>query len=266
MVRTVDQLKEGHYARKQLFSRSWLISWSHGRRFAVGQRLALGLGAQRLLDYGCGDGTFLALLAEQPGAPASAVGAEVHDSLVADCRARLSGHAGLTFLTVGELDQPEWRLTFDAIICMEVLEHVVDWQPVFDRWEQVLAPGGHILISVPVETGPAVLIKEVVRRVAGWRGIGDYPGQDPYTASELVRSIFTGRRQHIPRRAHPTAGGLPPHHDHKGFNWKVLLDALTQRYTLRRMYRSPLPLLPAGLNSQVWFHLTKPLSSTLNPA
>jgi SAM-dependent methyltransferase len=257
MAPIAEPIRKGHYARKQLCSRSWLISWSHGRRFALGCRLAADFRGQRLLDYGCGDGTFLALLADRPTAPKIAVGAEVREGFVRDCQARLGERAGLSFVCVAELDRPGWEASFDAIVCMEVLEHVVEWGPVFDRWDRLLAPGGKVLVSVPVEIGPAVLVKEVVRRVAGWRGIGDYPGQAPYTAREMIRSVTAGASQHITRPVHRAGEGVAPSHDHKGFNWKVLRKALADRFLLRRTYRSPLPFLPAGLNSQVWFLLQK---------
>ena len=52
----------GDYARKQIYCPSRVVAWSHGSRFdlarAAGRRRPR---AARLLDYGCGDGTFVAL-------------------------------------------------------------------------------------------------------------------------------------------------------------------------------------------------------------
>jgi len=58
----LDLLSRGHYARKQIFSRSRLVAWSHGSRFDLARRLVAPRAGQRLLDYGCGDGTFLGLV------------------------------------------------------------------------------------------------------------------------------------------------------------------------------------------------------------
>jgi hypothetical protein len=54
-------LNSGHYARKQLFSRSRIVAWSHTRRFQTALKLVAPFAGERLLDYGCGDGTFLTL-------------------------------------------------------------------------------------------------------------------------------------------------------------------------------------------------------------
>ena len=65
-------LRDGHYAAKQIFCNSQLIAWSHRRRFETGLALARQLQGRRVLDYGCGDGTFLALLHAGPTPPANA--------------------------------------------------------------------------------------------------------------------------------------------------------------------------------------------------
>src|SRR5271165_6380724 len=81
--------ESGHYARKQLYGGAWLITWSHRRRLQLARRLAARFRGRRLLDYGCGDGTFLAMTCDGPDTPAEAVGAEISDALVDDCGNRL---------------------------------------------------------------------------------------------------------------------------------------------------------------------------------
>jgi SAM-dependent methyltransferase len=239
----------GVYARKQLLSRDRLIAWSHGRRFQVALDLAVRVGGSRVLDYGCGDGSFLALLRRGPDAPAYAVGVEIAPDLVADCRSRLS-HTGVLFMHVDELGAP--AAAFDTIYCMEVLEHVVDREPVLARLPQMLPPGGRLVVSVPVETGLPLAVKQVVRTIAGWRGIGDYPGTEPYRWSEWIPSLLAGARQHIARPVHQAASG-PPFHDHKGFNWMVLRDDIARRFVLEGVLSSPLSSLPPHLGTQAWF-------------
>ncbi len=57
-----DAISDGHYAKKQLLCKDWLIAWSHRSRFQMGLGLAREFSGKRVLDYGCGDGTFLAML------------------------------------------------------------------------------------------------------------------------------------------------------------------------------------------------------------
>src|SRR5262245_13382326 len=116
----------GHFAKKQLASKSRLISWSHRSRFQLALELSAEFAGKRLVDYGCGDGSFLAMLMAQPYPPAAAVGAEVQASVIADCRERLARISGLSFRSTAELEGLEHDATYDAVVCMEVLEHMLN--------------------------------------------------------------------------------------------------------------------------------------------
>ena len=247
-----EAVKQGHYARKQMFCKSSLIAWSHRRRFETGLTLVRARVGKRILDYGCGDGTFLALLLDAPDAPPSAVGAELDSRMVEDCQQRLGKRPGLKFIQLTELDRAEHAGHYDALICMEVLEHVVPLDQVFAQFHRLLAPAGLLFISGPVETGLPLLIKQAGRTIAGWRGLGDYPGTSPYTFGELFRSVFAGSAQHIPRLRHGQSDGFE-FHDHKGFNWRVMRAKVAEQFELLKISASPFSWLPPGLASQVWF-------------
>jgi SAM-dependent methyltransferase len=245
-------MREGHYAAKQIFCKDRLIAWSHRRRFDLGLGLAKRFAGKRLLDYGCGDGTFLALLAAGAHRPASAVGAELDDVQVNDCRTRLAHLLHVSFEKIAALDAPQYEGAFDGVVCMEVLEHVVAVDAVLDRLARLLTRDGALLVSVPVETGVPLLLKQMARRIAGWRGIGDYPGTSPYTIREYIASVFAGSAPHIARPIYGIDGEMP-FHDHKGFNWRALRDRLARRFTIDGTFTSPLPLLGPHLATQVWF-------------
>jgi len=248
-----DAINRGHYAKKQLLCSDWLISWSHRSRFQVGVRLARDFAGKRVLDYGCGDGTFLAMLMkDESHAPDRAVGVEVHRSLVDDCCSRFGGQPKLNFICQDELSMPEHQASYDAVFCMEVLEHVVSVEEVLDRLDRVLAPSGKLVVSVPVEIGLPLLIKQAARRVAGWRGLGDYKYTSAYTVGEYVKSVFPSARQHITRPVYEGEAGTT-YHDHKGFNWKLMKETLGRRFRIEKVLSSPVGLLPSQLASQVWF-------------
>lgn len=251
-----DVLRRGHYAAKQIFCKDPLIAWSHRSRFNMALRLGRRFKGRRLLDYGCGDGTFLALLDRTDAAPARAVGAELDDVQVNDCRARFGDRPALSFELVSDLDTEEHRGQYDGVVCMEVLEHVVALDPVIERLWRLLTADGTLIVSVPVETGLPLMIKQLVRRVAGWRGIGDYPGTSPYTPGEYWTSIFAGARPHLARPVYGTDGPTP-FHDHKGFNWMALRQRLKRQFVVERTLASPLPWLGPHLATQVWLVLKK---------
>jgi SAM-dependent methyltransferase len=245
-------VREGHYAAKQIFCRAGLIAWSHRRRFEVGLRLARRFAGRRILDYGCGDATFLALLHATPDRPMALVGAELDDAQVEDCRRRFAGRAGLAFVNIGDLDGSNHVRAYDAVVCMEVLEHVVNLDDVLARLWRLLTADGTALISVPVETGLPLVVKQAVRRVAGWRGIGDYPGTSPYTIGELCAGVVAGPRSHLRRPVHGL-DGTTPFHDHKGFNWMVLRAHLAAFFEIDEVVAAPIPWLGPHLATQVWF-------------
>ena len=247
-----NPVHQGHYAAKQLYSGDRLISWSHRRRFERGLELAGDLAGQRILDYGCGDGTFLALLHEGKGAPAHAVGAEIDPRIVADCSRRFAVLPSVHFVDVAALQDAAETESYDAVFCTEVLEHVVDPMPLLADFARLLRPGGRLIVSVPIETGPPLVVKQIARRVAGWRRIGDYPGTSSYSPGELLRSVVAGTQQHIRRPILSTADGQQ-FHDHKGFNWRVLRTAVTERFDLVQTTTSPFGWAGANLSTQAWF-------------
>jgi SAM-dependent methyltransferase len=255
-------LRNGHYAAKQIFCKDRLIAWSHRRRFAAGLALARAFRGRRLLDYGCGDGTFLAMLLATADRPAEAVGAELDDYQVTDCRTRLGDRAGLSFLSIDSLDAPAHHGRYDAVVCMEVLEHAVEVDVVIDRLWRLLAADGTLLVSVPVETGLPLLMKQAARCIAGWRGIGDYPGTSPYSWREYCAGLFAGSEPHLLRVVY---GGATPYHDHKGFNWMALRDRLARRFIIDRVVASPLRWLGPHLATQVWFVARKSRSEMDSP-
>jgi SAM-dependent methyltransferase len=251
-----DILRQGHYAAKQIFCKDRLIAWSHRSRFEMGLRLARRFAGKRLLDYGSGDGTFLAMLDASRTPPASALGVEIDLAQVNDCKRRFADRPRLRFALVGELADETHRGVYDAVVCMEVLEHVVALDSILERLWRALNDSGTLIVSVPVETGLPLLLKQAARRIAGWRGIGDYPGTSPYSAHEYVASVFAGRHQHLKRPIYGIDSPVP-FHDHKGFNWMALRRRLQERFVLVEQYASPMSWVGPHLGTQVWFVMHK---------
>ncbi|HKO97113.1 MAG TPA: methyltransferase domain-containing protein [Pyrinomonadaceae bacterium] len=252
-----DAIADGHYAKKQLACKDRLISWSHRSRFEIGLRLARKLAHGRLLDYGCGDGTFVAMLATGlDDKVKEIVGVEVGEDQVSDCQERLGTLPRSVFRRIDQVDTVTEAGKFQTVFCMEVLEHVVQLETVVDRLERLLAADGTLVISVPIETGFPLLIKQAVRRVAGWRNMGDYKYSASYTLSEYRASLLAGPRQHIPRLELGSDSGSP-YFDHKGFNWMVLRETLSERFVLEQTISSPISWLTPHFASQAWFVLRK---------
>jgi SAM-dependent methyltransferase len=252
MIQARDSIAGGHYARKQIHSGDPLIAWSHRQRFQRALALACPFAGATLLDYGCGDGTFLGLLQTSASRPSRAVGVEIDPRVVEDCRRRFAHVPELEFVGPETLASPDATGAYDAVFCMEVLEHVVDPELILADIERLLRPGGTLVISVPIETGLPVIVKQLMRRMAGWRRIGHYPGTSSYTAIELLKSVFAASTPHLVRPVFGSSDG-PRFHDHKGFNWRVLHAAVSARFDLVNCATSPFNWTGPQLGTQIWF-------------
>ncbi len=239
--------ESGAYARKQLFSSSRLLKWSHGARFEAGVRLAERFGASRLLDYGCGDGTYLAAVSDKI---AAGVGAEVDPGLVTDCRERYADIAKLSFVIVEDLaEYPDE--SFDTVFCMEVLEHCTRdaVERVLGDIHRLVSRSGVVVISVPIETGPSLILKQAARAVLARTVRGDYALRETYSVSEMLKMLAPGEASPVARPVYgsPRAG----YHGHKGFNWRALRRRLSVDFEIIEQQYSPVGAHP-WLNSQVW--------------
>lgn len=249
-----DLLQQGHYARKQIFSRNAIVAWSHRRRFALARELASGRRGGALLDYGCGDGTFIALAHD---AFNESVGADIDVEQVRGCAERLHLLPGVRFTSIDALRDPDHQARYDAVVCMEVLEHCPsDVQPrVLDDLARLSRPDGVVIISVPIEIGPTLALKQTVRAAAAASGLTEYASRERYRWSEFLRMLVAGRASTIERAENVavTPSGTVRFHGHKGFNWRTLETLIQRVFTIDRRLYSPVPLTGSWLNSQVWF-------------
>jgi len=114
-------------------------------------RLNLG-SSTRLLDVGCGWGGPTLHVARQTGC--HVVGVELSVEAVAEAT-RLARETGLetgsSFLQADASQPlPFQDGTFDALICIDVINHLRDRAGVLGDWARMLRPGGRLLFTDPV--------------------------------------------------------------------------------------------------------------------
>jgi len=114
------------------------------RLFQSSEHFGFGIpyqGEGRLLDFGCGDGTFLRRMAAIGW---QTTGLDFGERAVAAVRA-----SGIPALQ-GTLPHPQLAAgSFDVITMRHALEHVPDPRPVLTAALQLLRPGGRLVIQVP---------------------------------------------------------------------------------------------------------------------
>lgn len=246
-----DQLlRDGDYARKQIFCPSRVVRWSHGSRFDVARRLVAPRAGGRLLDYGCGDGTFVAMVHRDFR---ETLGLDVDPEGIAECRARLARLPGVRF----DFTRDALRSApgpWDVVTCMEVLEHCIEDERrrVLDELASLAAPAGLVVISVPIEVGPSVAGKQLFRALAGLRRLGDYQHRERYSAMEMLRSVAGLPVARVAFEGN-SAGGAYRYYGHKGFDYRDLAREIGDRFTIRQRLFSPMPWLGPALNSQAFF-------------
>jgi SAM-dependent methyltransferase len=103
---------------------------------------------QRILEVGCGIGTYTAELAV---GSRKITAMDMEPAFVAEAARRLAEHPNVR-LVCGDataVDMPKQDGAFDTVILFDVLEHVEDDVGLLARLGARLAPGGHLILKVP---------------------------------------------------------------------------------------------------------------------
>jgi SAM-dependent methyltransferase len=121
----------------------------------------LGAAPARVLDLGCGTGRLAARLGE---AGFQVDGIDVEERAV-ELGRRILSERGVTGVTLYDGDvfdptHPVAKGGYDAVVCVEVLEHVEHWKELMHRGASLLRPGGLLLITVPRDPRQFTMIDE----------------------------------------------------------------------------------------------------------
>src|SRR6202790_2608629 len=145
---------------------SWLTSDEQDRFL---EWLALSPG-KTLLDVACGAGGPALRIAAKTGC--SVVGIDVHEQAVSTAcslaiQRSLSRRA--EFRVVDAAHQlPFSEASFDAITCIDAINHFSDRPRIIAEWVRLLKPGGRLLFTDPITvTGPLTNAEVAVRSSAG---------------------------------------------------------------------------------------------------
>lgn len=107
------------------------------------------LSGNRLLDIGCGDGSYTSLIARGFNR-VDAI--DIRPDLLALFADRLQGRPAAQCITISEmsaakLDYPD--STFDLVTSIEVLEHIAELEQALGEIFRVLTPGGRFAFTTP---------------------------------------------------------------------------------------------------------------------
>lgn len=117
------------------------------QRREVSRLLGLAAG-EAVLDVGSGPGLLATEMAQEVGPTGRVCGIDVSDSMLALARARAmpSGSAPVEYRLGGADAVPYPDGSFDAVVCTQVLEYIVDIPAALAEAARVLRPGGRLLV------------------------------------------------------------------------------------------------------------------------
>ncbi|WAC06788.1 MAG: class I SAM-dependent methyltransferase [Thermodesulfobacteriota bacterium] len=107
----------------------------------------------KILDVGCGTG----MAAERLKVYGKVHGVDISDKSIEMARKRLED------AKVGMAEEiPYDDVTFDIVVCTEVIEHVLNPEKVFSEFKRVLVPGGYLILTTPNPYYWAVLLHKFI--------------------------------------------------------------------------------------------------------
>jgi 2-polyprenyl-3-methyl-5-hydroxy-6-metoxy-1,4-benzoquinol methylase len=129
---------------------------------------------------------------------------------------------------------------YQTVTVFEVMEHLqwTELANILIRCNELLAPGGAVVISVPIEIGPVILFKELNR----YRVTKEWQ----YTVFEFIGAFLLGIAG---RRENPDYAVMR----HKGFDFRDLIRFIKSKgWKTKVLCYGPLPVKIWYGNSQVF--------------
>lgn len=220
---------------KQLYhSKHKIMNWVHAAHIKEAVRLAALDGSQRFLDAGCSDGE---LIVRADGNYTLAVGADHNREALKTLNQRLVNDNRLLTLQGDVCHMPFPDQAFDVVCCLETLEHVYDMPAAIAEFKRIVDDNGTLIVSVPIERGLPILLKQGVSNLF----FGGYRGK--YTWQEIWHAT-TGQMEKIER---------PNLSSHKGFDYKTVAVELHKHFEHVTQGGLPVKWLGTFLNTQVIF-------------
>jgi ubiquinone/menaquinone biosynthesis C-methylase UbiE len=115
------------------------------RRALVSAALAVRAG-ESVLDVGCGPGFYAEELLEVVGPEGRVVGIDASPEMLAAATARCARHANVAFHRGDATALPVADASFDAALCVQVLEYVPDATGALAEIHRALRPGGRVVV------------------------------------------------------------------------------------------------------------------------
>jgi SAM-dependent methyltransferase len=169
---------------EEIGQNSWLTADEHRSFF---RRLGLDSSTD-VLEVASGSGGPALFMVRETGCRVT--GVDLHDDGVATANAA-AATAGLAerahFRRVdARAGLPFEDNSFDALLCIDSINHMYEREPVLRDWQRVLRPGGRLLFTDPIVVTGMIRRDEMVARSGG---MGEFVFTPPGLDEELLHSV-----------------------------------------------------------------------------
>jgi SAM-dependent methyltransferase len=139
--------------------------------------------AAKILDAGSGFGQYSFYMAKK-NQQFSIDALDVKEEQIADCN-QFFGKVGLTnaHFSFGDLTQPIAQNKYDLVMCVDVMEHILEDVTVFKNFNEAMKSGAMLLISTPSDQGGSDVHEET-----GESFIGEHV-RDGYPIAEMADKL-----------------------------------------------------------------------------
>jgi len=151
----------------------------------------------RVLDAGTGFGQYAYFVARTfPNARVHAVDVKADYLDRARAFVQQTPYAPQVTWAIDDLTDLQAEGPFDLILSVDVMEHIADDRAVFEHFEHVLAPGGHVIINTPSDQGGSDVQGEgeesfIGEHVRDGYNLGDLEAKLRDAGLEPVKSLYT---------------------------------------------------------------------------
>jgi hypothetical protein len=211
-----------------------MVRYAHRRRLQVAANLIAAEDPGVVLDWGACDGYLAGLLIDRMRV--------INYEPTTECQSELRRN----FPEVATRFEQIADTKVDAVACLEVMEHMaLRSRLAFYRWaNRALPRDGLCVLSVPVEIGPAVALKESVRVLRKGRA-------PEWKLSTLLWASF-GAVHRDPARFDDREAWIQWHN---GFDYRALREELREHFRIEKETATPLGGFPWLFNQTVIFKL-----------
>jgi hypothetical protein len=224
---------------------NFLTTWLHSFRYKHAlDALAAFREPFTMIDIGCATAKLYGLIDARQAV--NYTGIELYPSLAAQAQERYGGRANFRVIQGSAMDLLP-TMQADVVVALETFEHILE-RDVVTLVDRIAAMKPKLLIvSVPVEIGPAILMKNLGSLLAG------YGRHREYGFAHTVAATFNQLDR------------LPPHgSSHIGFDWRWLAQTIRHRFKITEMRRFPLSFAPVSCSASV-FMICRPWTETERP-